>query len=457
MNKLACIILAGGVGKRMNSKLVKVIHPLCGRKIIEYVVDTASSLSNEKIVVVVGYQGEDVARVLESKGVEITYQNAPLGTGDAVKQAQPLMANFEGDVLILCGDTPLLSTYSLLQFINGYRQSNVKAALLTVKLDDPKGYGRIIKDSEGVIKKIVEETDLEPNQEFINEVNTGIYCLKADILRKLLGQLSPNNKQKEYYFTDIIELLHKMGDKVLSIEAPFSEEVVGINDRCQLAVAEKILRRRINKQLQLMGVTIIDIESTFIDAQVKIGQDTIIYPFTIIRGDTKIGCDCHIGPYTQITNTQIADEVIVNASVVTDSVIGTKINIGPFAHIRQEVTVGDEVRIGNFVELKKSSIGNHTNIAHLSYIGDTTMGDEVNIGAGTIVCNYDGKEKHRTTIKDKVFVGSNTALVAPLRIGEKAIIGAGSTITEDVPDYALTLGRARQVIKPDWVKKDQKG
>jgi bifunctional UDP-N-acetylglucosamine pyrophosphorylase/glucosamine-1-phosphate N-acetyltransferase len=422
VNNLVVVILAAGEGTRMKSKLPKVLHPLGGTPMIRYVLDTALGLNSPRVMVVVGHQADEVQQEIKDYPVEFVLQPEQLGTGDAVKRVKQQLGDFEGNVLILNGDTPLLSQETLASLVHQHGRCPV--TMLTTTLDDPTGYGRIIRDAYGDVRGIVEEKDASPAQKMVKEICSGIYCFESKVLFETLEEITPDNAQAEYYLTDVIGICRKKGIPIHTHSATDPVEVLGINDRIQLAQASRLIRERILTEWMLKGVTIVDPQSTYIDRRVTIGRDTTIYPHTIIEGECSIGEGCHIGP---------------------------------FARIRPESVIEAGARIGNFVEIKKSIIGRGSKINHLSYIGDATVGAGVNIGAGTITCNYDGQKKHQTVIEDGVFVGSGSQLVAPVRVGKHSYVGAGSTITQDVPPYSLALTRARETQKPNWVKRRKRG
>ncbi|GAB6188418.1 bifunctional UDP-N-acetylglucosamine diphosphorylase/glucosamine-1-phosphate N-acetyltransferase GlmU [Marinitoga arctica] len=445
------LILAAGLGKRMKSKYPKVMHKIMGKELINWVINTANKLNPSKIGVVLGYKSELVKEILP-ENVEIFYQDKQLGTGHAVMAAKDFINN--ENILILYGDAPLITDKTLKNLINKHISSNADATILTAILDDPTGYGRIIKDENNKLIDIVEEADCSIEQKKIKEINSGFVIYKGDKLLKGLSKIKPNNNQGEYYLTDVPKHLNNIETYILN---DFSE-ILGINNRIQLAEAEKIMKNRTLKQLMLDGVTIIDPDTTYISPEAKIGQDTIIHPMTFIFGDTIIGEDCEIGPMTRLINCKIGNNVKILRSECEDAVIENNVSVGPYSRLRTGTILKDNVKIGNFVETKKTIVNKNTKAQHLTYIGDATIGENVNIGAGTITCNYDGKNKHKTVIGDRVFVGSNSALVAPLTIENDVLIGAGSTITENIPKGALALGRAKQINKENWVfKKREKG
>lgn len=450
--KLAAVILAAGKGTRMKSKTPKVLHTVCGLPMIQQVLQAVGQIGTEKTIVVVGYQGDEVAKQLGQE-VEVAVQKEQLGTAHALLSTEPFLKNYSGHILVLCGDTPLITPQTLSQLVDFHEASSAVATVLTAKMEDPSGYGRVIRDDNDRVNKIVEQKDASLEELLVQEINTGIYCFEADFLFAALSAISPNNAQGEYYLTDIIQLYVSQGRLVRAITVDDVTEIQGINDRIHLAKAESVLRRRVLDKLMMNGVTVIDTASTFIDQTVEIGEDTVIYPFTYIEGKSIIGSDCVIGPQTRLVDVQVGNGVEIQNSVVLKSKIGDRSTIGPFAYIRPETVIGDEVKVGDFVEIKKSNVGNNSKIPHLSYIGDTMIGQNVNIGAGTITCNYDGVSKHPTLIEEGAFIGSNTNLVAPVRVGAGAVIGAGSTITEDVPAGALGLARGKQRNIENWLSR----
>jgi len=451
---LATVVLAAGKGTRMKSKLPKVLHKICGSTMLSCVMNAAKAAGVEKIIVVIGYGADQVAREVEGRA-QIALQEEQLGTAHALMQAGPFLSDFQGQILVLCGDTPLIEAATLLELTRSHIAAGSAATVLTAGMDDPTGYGRVVRDSQGTLVKIVEQKDASPEEKQIREVNTGIYCFEEAGLFNALGRLKPNNAQGEYYLTDIIEMYINEGRRVGAVMLENPREITGINDRVQLAEAERYMRGRILKELMLSGVTIVDPSSTFVDRKVKVGRDTVIYPFTFIEGNTVIGEDCAIGPYSRLINAVVGDGVSIQNSIVTESSMGDRCAIGPFAYLRPGTKLGQGVKVGNFSEIKKSLIGDGSKVPHLSYVGDATIGKNVNIGAGTITCNYDGQNKWPTCIDDGAFIGSNTNLVAPVEIGAGAVIGAGSTITKDVPAGALGVERAKQKNVMNWTGKEK--
>lgn len=453
MKGIATVILAAGRGKRMRSKTAKVLHHLAGMPMILYPLVIAERLS-ERVVAVVGHQGRSVERLLEGRALKVVVQDQLLGTGDAVRRTRDALSDFNGDILILNGDLPLIREKTIRNLIRLHRHKASSIAIVTAIMEDPIGYGRVIRDRDGRLIKIVEDADADDHERIIKEINAGIYIFKKDLLFWALDRIDSKNRQGEYYLTDIIGVISEKGEEINALLASDPDEVIGINNRADLARAESIMRRRITDRLMQKGVTIIDPINTSIDHEVKIGIDSTIYPYSRIEGRSRIGEDCIIGPHVRIRDSVIGNGVeIKDTSIITGSRIESGVVLGPFAHIRPGSLLKKGARIGNFVEVKDSRIGKGSKANHLSYIGDAEIGKDVNIGAGTITCNYDGLNKHVTTIEDRVFVGSDTQFIAPVKIGKGSVIGAGSTITEDVPPYSLALSRARQVSQKGWAKK----
>ena len=454
---IATVILAAGLGKRMKSKRAKVLHPIAGRPMILYSVEAARRLPSDKILVVVAHQAEAVKQVLEGQPTQIIHQGRPLGTGHAVLQTQAALANFPGPVLILNADVPLIKVETIRSMLKTHQDHDNELTLLTGRFSDPKGYGRVIRNPAGDLLSIVEEADATPAQRALREINTGFYVANAPFLFSALKELTSDNSQHEYYLTDIVQIAVRQGLKLGAVEVPDSEEVMGINTREDLARIERAVRGRIAERHLSEGVTLLDPASTWIDADVTIGRDTLIYPNVYLEGSSRIGEDCVIHSHTRINNCRLETAVtVLDSCVLNESVLEEGATVGPFAHLRPGTFLHKGAKIGNFVEVKKTEMGEKSKANHLTYLGDATIGKEVNIGAGTIICNYDGVHKHKTIIEDHVFVGSDTQLVAPVRIGRGAVIGAGSTITQDVPPDSLAVGRAKQEIKKNWAKRKKK-
>ncbi|MHC5909965.1 MAG: bifunctional UDP-N-acetylglucosamine diphosphorylase/glucosamine-1-phosphate N-acetyltransferase GlmU [Nostoc sp.] len=443
-------ILAAGRGTRMKSSLPKVLHSLGGRSLVERVLESVEPLSPSRRIVIVGYQSEEVQAAMHLiPNLEFVEQTVQLGTGHAIQQLLPHLKGYTGDLLILNGDLPLIRSETLKQMLQTHAQNQNAATILTSHLADPTGYGRVFCNDENIVQQMVEHKDCTAAQRQNNCINAGVYCFHWPDLAKVLPHLQTNNAQKEYYLTDAVTPV----GKVMAVDVEDYQEILGINDRLQLATAAEILQRRVKEKWMLAGVTLIDPTSITIDETVELQPDIIIEPQTHLRGNTVIKTGSHIGPGSLIENSHLAENVIVQYSVVTDSTVQAGSRIGPYAHLRGHVEVGAGCRVGNFVELKNTQLGDRTNAAHLSYIGDSVVGNQVNIGAGTITANYDGVKKHRTKIGDRTKTGANSVLVAPLTLGDDVYIAAGSTVTEDVPDDSLVIARSRQVVKPAWRKK----
>lgn len=452
MNKLAIVILAAGEGTRMKSSLPKVLHSICGRPMIDYVLETAGRLKPDRIMVVLGQGAEKVKTVLEGK-TEVVLQPKQLGTGDAVKVCEPKLGDFDGTVLVMCGDVPLLSRETLLKLMETHASAGAAATLLSAAVSDPTSYGRVIRGPSGDVERIVEEKDAAPEERRITEINAGTYCFQPAGLFAALKKISPDNKQKEYYLTDVVAILKRSGKKIAAYCTSNEIEVLGVNSREEMALAAKIVRRKTNQKWMTEGVTIIDPDSTFIDTRARIGRDTVIHPYTFVEGKTVIGENCLIGPFARIVDSRIADGSEVYYAVVREAVLAEHAKAGPFSYLRPGAEVGKRAKVGTFVEVKKSKIGEDSKVPHLSYIGDAAIGKDVNVGAGTITCNFDGREKHQTVIEDSAFIGSDTMLVAPVKIGRRAATGAGSAITKDVPPGNLALERSEQKNIEGWDKK----
>lgn len=452
MSNIFAVILAAGQGTRMKSKLYKVLHPVCGKPMVQHVVDHIQTLDVNRIVTVVGHGAEKVQHQLGDKS-EYVLQAEQLGTAHAVQQAEGILGNEEGTTLVVCGDTPLIRPETMQALFEHHQAKNAKATILTAIAENPTGYGRILRSENGQVEQIVEQKDASAAQQLVKEINTGTYCFDNKLLFETLKLVKNDNAQGEYYLPDVIEILQKQGDIVEAYVTDDFEETLGVNDRVALSQAETLMRARINEKHMRNGVTIILPETTYISAESVIGSDTVIQPGCMIEGATVIGEDCNIGPNTQIADSRIGDRTTVHSSVVRESAIAEDVAVGPFAHIRPLSDIGSHVKIGNFVEVKKSKLGNDTKVSHLSYIGDAEIGSNVNVGCGSITVNYDGKNKYKTIIEDDVFVGCNTNLVAPVKVGKGSFIAAGSTITKEVPEDALAIARARQENKPNYVSK----
>lgn len=450
MKKLA-IVLAAGQGKRMKSKLYKVLHPVCGKPMVGHVIDTVRQASCDRVVVIVGHGAEAVRETL-GDSVEYALQEEQLGTGHAVLQAKPNIGQEEGVTVVICGDTPLVTASTVEAMMARHLQEGAAATILTAKLEDPSGYGRVVRGPDGSVQRIVEHKDCTAEEATIDEINTGTYCFNNRLLFEALGRVTNRNAQGEYYLTDVIGILKQQGERISAHLLEDPAEAVGVNDRAALGEAEQLMRRRINKAHQLNGVTLIDPACTYIEAGVTIGQDTVIYPGTILRGNTSIGPECVIGPSADLKDTVVGAGSVVRNSVAEGAEIGEGNNVGPFAYLRPATKLGRQVKVGDFVEIKNASIGDGSKVPHLSYVGDAVVGSGVNIGAGAITANYDGYNKFTTEIGDNAFIGSNVNLIAPVKVGSGAYLVAGSTITNHVNDNDLAIARSRQVNKPGYAE-----
>ena len=452
---LEVIILAAGLGTRMKSSKIKILHRAAGRPIIDYVLDLASELSSRTPVMVIGHQREQVQQAVDSRA-RFAIQEQQLGTGHAVLQAAPHV-DASKRVLILSGDVPLTRRETLQRLLDEHAQSGNALTLLTMRLSDPGMYGRIVRDGNGAVQRIVEAKDASDDEKRIDEVNAGIYVFDGAHLFDNLRNLSTNNAQGEYYLTDLLHALRERGHRVGAVIAADPIEALGVNSRADLAQVDSEIQRRVVEKLMRDGVTFRNPSTVVIDSTVTIGADTVIYPFATIEGTTSIGRDCVIEPGVHLVNVQIADNVhIKTGTVAEDAIIEEEASVGPYAHLRPGSKLGRKVKVGNFVETKKAVFGEGAKASHLSYIGDAEIGAGVNIGAGTITCNYDGVRKNKTILEDGVFIGSDTQLVAPVRVGRGAYVGAGSTITKDVPPGALALSRTPQKMIEGWADRKKK-
>ena len=447
------IILAAGKGTRMKSKFPKVVHKVCGKEMVNHVIDVSKNSGVNDIVVILGHESETVKEKLP-KDTMIAMQTEQLGTGHAVIMAKEYI-NDEDTIVVLCGDTPLVKEETLKKLFDYHLENEYHATVLTTCVDNPTGYGRIIRDENQDLLKIVEQKDANEEEKKAKEINSGIYCFNGKSLRESLDLLDNKNAQGEYYLTDTIKIMRDKGQKVGAFNGSTIEELMGVNSRVELSKAEEIMRRRINESHMVNGVTIIDTNSTYIESNVEIGNDTIVYPGTMLQGNTKIGSSCIIGMNSSITNSQIGNYTEVESSTIVDSIVGENTTVGPYAYLRPNSNIGNNVKIGDFVEVKNATIEDNSKASHLSYIGDAHVGKNVNIGCGVVFVNYDGKNKFKSVVKDGAFIGSNSNLVAPVTVEEKGYIATGSTITEDVPQGALAIARQRQVVKEGWVENQQ--
>ncbi|HVT04867.1 MAG TPA: bifunctional UDP-N-acetylglucosamine diphosphorylase/glucosamine-1-phosphate N-acetyltransferase GlmU [Thermoanaerobaculia bacterium] len=448
-DNIRVVVLAAGQGKRMKSSRIKVLHRAGGQALIDYVLDLAGQVSTQKPIVIIGHD-RDAVRAHCGDRAQFAIQERQLGTGHAVLQARPLITSSAAAILVLSGDVPLTRLETLEKLVEEHRASANAVTLLSMKLDEPAGYGRVIRSSDGAVARIVEAKDATEEEKRVGEVNAGIYVFDAARLFDDLAALSSNNAQGEYYLTDVIGAATKRGERVGAMIAD-PIEALGVNSRADLAAVEKELSRRTIERLMVAGVTFRNPESTLIDGGVTIGKDTIVYPFVTLEGKTVIGSDCVIFPGSHLIDVRVGDRVTIKTGTVAEeSVIENDASVGPYAHLRAGTVLGAKVKVGNFVETKKAVFGKGAKASHLSYIGDADIGEDVNIGAGTITCNYDGVNKNKTILEDGVFIGSDTQLVAPVRVGKGAYVGAGSTITKDVPPDALALSRSPQKIIEGW-------
>jgi bifunctional UDP-N-acetylglucosamine pyrophosphorylase/glucosamine-1-phosphate N-acetyltransferase len=450
---LTVVVLAAGKGKRLHSKTIKLLHPVAGRPMVAHVLEAALALKPDRLVTVIGHQAERVRGALEGTPAIFALQKEQRGTGHAVlRAASKIACSKDSTMLILNGDHPTIQPSTLRKLVSRHRRSNAALSVLTAEVDDPSGYGRVIRDARGGLVRIVEHGDATPRERRVREINCGIYCARPDLLVRILKRLRPDNAQAEYYLTDAVAALLGREEKVTAVCHSDAEEILGVNTRQELARASMTLYSRKAEQLQNKGVTILDASRTWIDPRAVIGRDSIIYPDVLIEGATTMGQDCVVRSGCRLTDSRIGRGVqIKDHSVVTDSTIGDNAQVGPFTHLRPGSILETDSRVGNFVELKKTRLGRSSKANHLTYLGDATVGPRCNVGAGTITCNYDGLHKHPTTMGKKVFVGSNTQLVAPVKIGDGAYIAAGSTVNRDVPPGALAIARSKQRNIEGWV------
>ena len=466
---VAAIILAAGLGKRMKSDIPKVLHPVVGKPMLFYPLEVVKGLGIEKVILIVGHKAGEVIHALNSelrtsnlvpagfkRGSKLVYvrQEPQLGTGHAVLSAEGSLKSFKKNILILSGDVPLITKQTILGLLDLHAKKKAAISFISTVVENPAGYGRVLRDGNNSVIRIVEHKDASIEERAVNEINTGIYCADTAFLFSGLKKIKKGNAQGEYYLPDLIAIAVKQRLNVSCLTHIDPAEVMGINNRIELAQANKVIKQRINNELMLSGVSLIDPETTYIHYGVNIGKDTTIYPNVFLEGDTNVGQGCLIEEGCKIINSAIGDgSVIKSHSIVESSKTGRHVSIGPFARLRPECVIEDNAKVGNFVEVKKSKIGKGTKANHLSYIGDATIGKNVNIGAGTITCNYDGIKKHRTIIEDGAFIGSDTQLVAPVKVGKNAYIGSGSTITKNVPAGSLALSRPEQRNIEGWVEK----
>lgn len=448
--ELKTLILAAGKGTRMKSALPKVLHKVAGKEMVKKIGEICDNIGSSENIYILGHKREEVLNILGE--VSYVIQEEQLGTGDAVKQAKEKLKDFDGTVMVMCGDTPLLREETLKEMYRSHMESGATTTILTSIYENPFGYGRIVKNGDNV-EAIVEEKEASDEIKKIKEVNAGVYCFNSKELFKALEKIDNNNEKGEYYLTDVIAINVKEGKKVRTYKLDDNDEILGINSKVELELANRIMRDRINRKHMENGVILIDTNTTYIEESVIIGEDTVIYPNAIIQGKTNIGKNCEIIGNTRIIDCNIGNNVRIESSVLEESIVEDKVTIGPFAHLRPKAVLKEEVHIGNFVEVKKSTLEKGVKAGHLTYLGDATVGEKTNIGAGTITCNYDGKNKFKTVIGKGCFIGSDSMLVAPVNIEENSLVGAGSVITKDVPKDSLAVARSKQTIITDWRKK----
>lgn len=452
MDQKNIIILAAGQGTRMKSKRYKVLHEILGRSMVDHVLTQVEKLDPQNIVTVVGHGADEVKKALGDR-TQYVLQAEQLGTGHAVMQAAELLKDKTGSTIVANGDTPLLTAETFEKLFDSHQQLHAKATVLTAKAPNPSGYGRVIRNEDNEVIKIVEQKDASEAEKRIDEINTGVYCFDNQALFDALSQVTNDNAQNEYYITDVIEILKSQGEVISAYQMSDFDESMGVNDRLALSQATKVMRNRINKKHLLNGVTIIDPENTYIDVDVEIGSDTVIEPGVYLQGQTTIGESCVITTGSKIVNSKIADNVTVKSSTIEDSVMESHTDAGPYAHLRPQSHIKKYAHIGNFVEIKKAVIGEHTKVGHLTYVGDATLEDHINIGCGVTFVNYDGVQKFHTTVGSHSFIGSSSNIIAPVNIADHAFVAAGSTITKDVPKHAMGIARQKQTNKEDFWKR----
>lgn len=449
MNNKYVVILAAGKGTRMKSKLYKVLHEVCGKSMVDHVVTQVEKLNPTEIVTVVGHGAQQVEDKLGTRS-KFVKQVEQLGTGHAVQQAESILGGKTGSTLVINGDTPLFTAKSLAELFEAHEASGAKVTVLSALAPDPTGYGRIIRDEEGNVLKIVEQKDATQAERAVQEINSGVYCFDNEALFASLKKVTNDNAQGEFYLTDVMEILRNEGEVVGAYQIADFDESMGVNDRVALAKANQIMQARINHQHMVNGVTLVDPANTYIGVDVEIGNDTIIEPNVTLIGKTKIGSDTKILSGSRIVNSEIGNNVCVESSTIEDSIMHDNTDIGPNSHLRPQSEIMPGAHLGNFVEIKKAVIGENTKVGHLTYVGDATLGSDINVGCGVVFVNYDGIKKHHANIGDHSFIGSNSNIVAPITVSDHSFIAAGSTITKDVPYHALAIARGRQENKPDF-------
>lgn len=443
------VVLAAGKGTRMKSKLYKVLHKVCGKTMVEHVVDAARGVNPAKIVTVVGTGAGEVEKVLDGKS-DFAFQEKQLGTGDAVMTAKEELGDKDGATLVVTGDTPLFTTETFDELFKYHAEKGNAATVLTAEAPNPFGYGRIIRDDQGNVLRIVEQKDGKPEELKVKEINTGVFCFDNKKLFEALKHVDNNNAQGEYYLTDVLEILRNSGERVGAYKMPDFSESLGVNDRIALAQATKTMQRRINEEHMRNGVSFIDPDTAYIDAGVKIGNDTVIEGNVVIKGNTEIGSDCYITNGSRIVDSKIGNHITITSSTLQEAEMDDNTDIGPNSHLRPKAVIRKGAHIGNFVEIKKAEIGENSKVGHLTYVGDATLGKDINVGCGTIFSNYDGVKKFHTNVGDHSFIGAGSTLIAPINVADHTFIAADSTITKDVDKYDMAIARGRQVNKPDY-------
>ena len=443
------VVLAAGKGTRMKSKLYKVLHKVCGKTMVEHVVDAARGVNPAKIVTVVGTGAGEVEKVLDGKS-DFAFQEKQLGTGDAVMTAKEELGDKDGATLVVTGDTPLFTTETFDELFKYHAEKGNAATVLTAEAPNPFGYGRIIRDDQGNVLRIVEQKDGKPEELKVKEINTGVFCFDNKKLFEALKHVDNNNAQCECYLTDVLEILRNSGERVGAYKMPDFSESLGVNDRIALAQATKTMQRRINEEHMRNGVSFIDPDTAYIDAGVKIGNDTVIEGNVVIKGNTEIGSDCYITNGSRIVDSKIGNHVTITSSTLQEAEMDDNTDIGPNSHLRPKAVIRKGAHIGNFVEIKKAEIGENSKVGHLTYVGDATLGKDINVGCGTIFSNYDGVKKFHTNVGDHSFIGAGSTLIAPINVADHTFIAADSTITKDVDKYDMAIARGRQVNKPDY-------
>ncbi|GAY74203.1 bifunctional UDP-N-acetylglucosamine diphosphorylase/glucosamine-1-phosphate N-acetyltransferase GlmU [Lentilactobacillus kosonis] len=446
------IILAAGKGTRMKSKLYKVLHRVCGRTMVDHVLTQVEQVKMDNIVTVVGHGAEAVEQELGDR-TKYAVQEEQLGTGHAVMQAEDILGDLDGITMVVSGDTPLFTAQTFDNLFEYHKNKKAAVTILTSKTDEPTGYGRIVRNNLGIVERIVEQKDATSEEQAITEINTGVYAFDNRALFNALHSVNNDNAQGEYYLPDAIEILKKQGKTIAAFQMDNFYESMGVNDRVALSKATKIMQQRINESHMRNGVTIIDPENTYIDVDIKIGSDTVIEPGVQLKNQTVIGDDCYIGAHSEIRNSTIHNGVTVTSSLIEDSEMLDGSDIGPNSHLRPDSHIGQGVHLGNFVEVKKSTIEDNTKVGHLTYVGNAKLGKNINIGCGVVFVNYDGANKHETVVGDDSFIGSNSNLIAPLKVADHSFIAAGSTINKDVARYDMAIARERQTNKPGYYKK----